>query len=185
MRGRTTALTVLVVLQVVALVAAQGGDLAGVPAAVGGGALVYGLARLVASIIFLMWVHGATRNLTALGAMNVPFTPGWAVGWYFVPFANLVMGYRVMATIWRESQPTTVDENGTIVKPKMAIVGWWWGFYLISSGGRGVVWLAALEIAAAVLFIVMVRRAQRRQDEQWDDIQRRQNQPQPSAAALR
>lgn len=46
------------------------------------------LAVVAAGIAVLRWIYRASRNAHAFGpAMTV--TPGWAVGWFFVPIANL------------------------------------------------------------------------------------------------
>ena len=47
----------------------------------------------------LMWVHRAYRNLPALGARDMAYSPGWAVGWWFIPFLNLVRPYQVVREI--------------------------------------------------------------------------------------
>ena len=86
----------------------------------------------------------------------------------------------------------------------ISLVNWWWGLYLF-SGVAGIVatdrhpfgvqdlhsmattqvWLHVLRLTTAVLFLVMVRGAQARQDEQWLDLERQRNVPQPAADALR
>jgi Domain of unknown function (DUF4328) len=44
---------------------------------------------VVTGILFLRWVFRANESARLLGALEMKFTPGWAVGWYFVPLANL------------------------------------------------------------------------------------------------
>ena len=56
-------------------------------------------------VAFLMWISRASKNLSALGASNQKFSPGWAVGWWFIPIAWLWQPYRVTAEIWVESHP--------------------------------------------------------------------------------
>jgi heme/copper-type cytochrome/quinol oxidase subunit 2 len=41
-------------------------------------------------VFFLIWEYRAYKNLSALNAQNLEHSPGWAVGWWFIPFANLV-----------------------------------------------------------------------------------------------
>jgi hypothetical protein len=53
-----------------------------------------------------MWLHRAAANLPALGGSELRFTPGWAVGWWFVPLANLVLPVLIMTEIWRASDPS-------------------------------------------------------------------------------
>src|SRR4030095_10643316 len=37
-------------------------------------------------IPFLIVLHRAYANLSPLKARNLEFSPGWAVGWWFIPF---------------------------------------------------------------------------------------------------
>src|ERR1700754_3506800 len=52
-------------------------------------------------IVFAVWIHRANRNARALGAVGMRFSPGWAVGWFFVPIANLWKPYQAMKEIWQ------------------------------------------------------------------------------------
>ncbi|HMA36213.1 MAG TPA: DUF4328 domain-containing protein [Chloroflexia bacterium] len=64
-----------------------------------------GAVGLAAGVLFLIWIYRAHRNLPALGAACLKYSPGWAVGGFFVPFVSLVLPFRVMAEIWKASQP--------------------------------------------------------------------------------
>jgi hypothetical protein len=87
------------------------------------------------SIAFLMWIHRAHRNLPSLGARDLRFTPGWAVGWFFIPIMNLFRPYQVMREVWAESDPAALTPDpwsGDPSPPRgSSLVGWWWGLYLI------------------------------------------------------
>jgi hypothetical protein len=37
---------------------------------------------IVTAILFLRWIHRANYNARQLGAKDMKFTPGWAIGWY-------------------------------------------------------------------------------------------------------
>ena len=41
-------------------------------------------------VVWLVWIHRAYANLDALGARDTKYSPGWAVGWYVVPFLNFM-----------------------------------------------------------------------------------------------
>ena len=56
-----------------------------------------------AGIALLMWIYRANWNARALGAKGMHFTPGWAVGWFFIPFLNLWKPYEAMKEIWKAS----------------------------------------------------------------------------------
>jgi hypothetical protein len=62
------------------------------------------LLLMVATIpVFGVWIVRAHRNLRGLGAKNLNVSPAWALGWFFVPVANLWMPYRAMRMLWRAS----------------------------------------------------------------------------------
>lgn len=61
------------------------------------------MALLAAGLAWLLWQHRAHANLRALGVPGLRFSPGWAVGWWFVPLANLVMPYLAVRELWRAS----------------------------------------------------------------------------------
>src|SRR5437868_6687462 len=58
--------------------------------------LVTILVFIITGVLFLRWIHRANRNARALGAQGMRFTPGWAVGWYFIPIASLWKPYQAM-----------------------------------------------------------------------------------------
>ena len=92
-----------------------------------------GLAQIVISIVsgilILRWIHRANWNARALGARNMDFTPGWSIGWYFVPFMNLWKPYMAMKEIWRASARPG-GWQGQIVPN---LLGLWWFFWIVSS----------------------------------------------------
>jgi hypothetical protein len=89
------------------------------------------LARLVVyaavAIVFLVWLHRIVSNGPALGARWLRFTPGMAVGWWFVPFANLIRPEQVIEEAWRVSDPSidpTPDARRSLRAP-MVVRAWW------------------------------------------------------------
>src|ERR1043166_6019302 len=44
-------------------------------------------------ITFLRWIHRANKNLHCLSTEVMRLSPGWAIGWYFIPVANLFKPY--------------------------------------------------------------------------------------------
>lgn len=90
---------------------------------------------LATIVFFLIWLHRAFNNLSALRAGNLEFSPGWAVGWWFVPFANLVKPYQVMSELWNESDPD-FDPDGSFLSSAVGappLVGWWWALFIVSN----------------------------------------------------
>ena len=91
--------------------------------------------NLAAIVVFLMWINRAYKNLSPLGATNLRFTSGWAVGWFFVPIMSLFRPYQVVSEIMRASNPNanTADSSSWRNLPTPTIVGWWWALFLISN----------------------------------------------------
>jgi uncharacterized protein DUF4328 len=105
------------------------------------------LARIPTIIVYLMWIHRAYRNLPALGANRLQHTPGWAVGWFFVPIACLVKPYQVAAEIWRNSDPQAI---GAPRASSVAPVAFWWAAWLAT--------IVAVRIASVVYDLAPERR---------------------------
>ncbi|MDY7231561.1 DUF4328 domain-containing protein [Hyalangium rubrum] len=57
------------------------------------------LATGLSALFFLRWLHLAVRTAKMLG-LEPGTTPGWAVGWWFVPLANLYDPYLVVRGLW-------------------------------------------------------------------------------------
>ncbi len=139
---------------------------------------------VVTAVGFLMWFYRVHRNLPALGATNLDYSPGWAVGSFFVPFLNLFRPYQVMSEVWKHSR--VGPESGAT-----ALVGLWWGAWII-NGVAGQVsfrlglnaeslgdliastWmdlgLCLISPIAALLAINVVRTITRMQDERHENM---------------
>lgn len=95
---------------------------------------------LATAIAFLTWMHRAHKNLPSLGSRDLQYTPGWAVGGFFVPFLNLVRPLQVMREIWLGSDPAGVERDrgadGAAARTALGtppLVGWWWGFFIANG----------------------------------------------------
>ena len=87
------------------------------------------LSFLSTGVFFLIWIYRAHRNLPVLGALNLKYGPGWAVGGLFVPFLNLFRPYQVVKEIWNASDPDFIDNSS---EGTSSLIGWWWVSFLIS-----------------------------------------------------
>jgi hypothetical protein len=92
---------------------------------------VRALAYIVSGIVFLIWFYKVYRNLPSLGAAQTEHSPGWAVGWWFIPIAGLIVPCQIAKEIWKGSHP-----DNLAVRSKAALVGSplvtaWWTFWLI------------------------------------------------------
>lgn len=81
-------------------------------------------------VVIAMWVYRMAWNARYFaGARNMDYTPGWAVGWYFIPFANLWKPYQAMKEIWRASdEPARMNQI-----PVPFWLPLWWCLWLVTN----------------------------------------------------
>lgn len=129
---------------------------------------------ILTAIVWLIWQYRMVASVEPLTHEAPVKTPGRSLGWWFVPFANLV----IVPRIYNDLRDKLTHGGGSIV-------GWWWSTYIVSNAvtnfaGRR--WAAAnsvdellsgldlwvvadvLTIVSAVLAIRLVRHLQRGQD---------------------
>lgn len=87
------------------------------------GALLY----FLTAIPFLMFLYRANKNLHLFGVPGLTFSPGWTVGYFFIPFLNLVRVPQVVKEIWQGS--SAIGGNGSLeswraIPAPSQIVGW-------------------------------------------------------------
>jgi len=134
-------------------------------------------------ILFLMWLYRSYENLPSFGtpSRNISYSSGWAVGSFFIPFVNLVVPYRAIKELWRNSTTTDAfqrDDSAPSWFP------FWWAFWLLSNFASNIhfrlalredlsrealaiggVIADALTIIAAILAVVVVEEITRRQED--------------------
>lgn len=89
----------------------------------------YSAVFLVAVVFVALWIYRAHANLRAAETDTLAFTPGWAVGWYFVPFANFVQPFKAMRELWAVSRGEH-DSFGSETDPRLKA---WWGAWLAGN----------------------------------------------------
>lgn len=148
---------------------------------------------IITAILFLMWIHQAHRNLPSLGASGLKYSPGWAVGGFFIPIWNLFRPFQVTTEIWKASEPTSDTSDGLAWQnaPTSPLIASWWILWLVSGFMGNIVlqvslsaetlsellttsWLTlamdSIEIPAAILAILVVRNIDLRQREKQKHI---------------
>jgi hypothetical protein len=97
-------------------------------------ALAQLVSLLVGGILFLAWFHRAYGNLRALGVSEPRYKRGWAIGAWFIPFANLVLPKQMANDLWRAGDPVMQpNDPGWQRRPVAPLLHWWWAFYLIGG----------------------------------------------------
>jgi hypothetical protein len=154
--------------------------------------LFWGSVIIGTVVTYCLWVHQAHANLRLLAAGGLHYSPAWAVAWYFIPGANLVLPLLVMFEIYKASDPEVPAGKpfGWKESRVSLLIPLWWGFWLAASfierigyalslgdhpprgrllAGEAVGILGALlMIAAAGLLILLIRQIHLRQKKKFD-----------------
>lgn len=100
---------------------------------VSGAAAFYGLTQLAIVVLFIVWQFRAAKNNEALDRRGARFGPGWSIGAWFIPLANLVIPVMIMQDLSRGATPST--ERGDLAWRSARgswLIGVWWTAWLIS-----------------------------------------------------
>lgn len=84
------------------------------------------VAMLVAMVLTAMWIYRAHANLAASGVSGLHFSPGWAVGCYFIPFINLIKPFDAMKELWNAS----MNGDQRFDSPAPPRIKTWWFLWL-------------------------------------------------------
>lgn len=89
------------------------------------------LVMLATFVVFILWFRRVRLNAEVFDASMQQMKPGWAVGAWFVPVANLWLPRRIAGGIWIASAQTHTDGSWRTVS--VAPVNLWWGAWVCSS----------------------------------------------------
>lgn len=93
------------------------------------GVLLANWLLLVATyVVFAMWIYRAAANVNAAMVPGFRYTPGWAVGWHFVPIANLYKPFDAMRQIWNASH-----SGGRHLDRGEPLLVYWWGLWALTG----------------------------------------------------
>jgi Domain of unknown function (DUF4328) len=127
MRAAAVAVAIYMVLDLVSTIVrfverAPGGvgDLLAIPAFV---------VLIVCIVLVGRWIYVTNANAHAFGTDEMSISPGWAVGWFFVPIANLFKPYEGMKETWQVSH----NVGGLLEEAESPLVRWWWGLWIVTG----------------------------------------------------
>jgi len=83
---------------------------------------------LIAAIVFGCWIYRANANAHVI-ADGLSISPGWAIGWYFIPIMSLFQPYVAMKETWLAS---TYGSNWGDAEVT-GLLPFWWGMWLVSG----------------------------------------------------
>ena len=108
------------------------------PSPMGSVVWIASIVSIVTWVSWLVWQHRAQANAWAMPSSTRPrMTPGWAVGWWFVPVANLFMPFLGVRELARRSSAGAGEDRRS---SHLVLATWWlcWiAATLLSIGGFG------------------------------------------------
>jgi len=97
--------------------------------AVAGITSVVMLVTMLTSVVFVSrWIMRVNANAHSLSD-SMTITPGWNVGWFFVPVATLWKPFQGLRETWQAS--VSPHDPASVAVP--AVLRWWWGLWLATS----------------------------------------------------
>ncbi len=78
---------------------------------------------LVTVVMFCVWTNRMMKNTWAIRGGNHLTTPGWAVGWYFIPFVSM---WKPLGAVQQMRNAVYSGPSGFNLTP-------WWAFWLLSN----------------------------------------------------
>ncbi len=133
------------------------------PLVLGFSYLGYAIAFLISVVVVSIWIYRAHANLEAAGLDDLEFSPGWSVGWFFVPIMNLFKPFQAMRELWNGSH----GYDNSYAAPSSRELTLWWGAYIVGNildsvstriammtSGDGLLVAYVLGIAGSLLTIV-------------------------------
>jgi hypothetical protein len=131
---------------------------------------------LASAVGVLAWLSRVVENVPPLTGAMPRHSPRAAIGWWFVPFANYVVPYQIVADAVRRLRTNGGDRTERLLLP-------WWGLWLVASVLGSVLWrlpndtiddlrvrftITAVSdganVAAGILLILIVRAVERSSD---------------------
>ncbi|MGP4086691.1 DUF4328 domain-containing protein [Streptomyces sp. KR55] len=83
------------------------------------------------AVMFIVWFFRMRRSTGLLAPDRFRNGPGWAIGAWFIPIANLWMPYRIALDMWGAASPLPAD--GESFRAPMWPVNLWWGLFVFNT----------------------------------------------------
>jgi hypothetical protein len=86
------------------------------------------VAMLVSFVLVGCWIYRASANAHSFSD-DMSISPGWAVGWYFIPIANLFKPFQAMKETWMASH----YRGDWRSEPAPSLMTCWWGLWIVTG----------------------------------------------------
>ncbi|MGP2439346.1 DUF4328 domain-containing protein [Streptomyces sp. JW3] len=80
------------------------------------------------AIVFVVWFFRMRRATGALAPDRFRSGPGWAIGAWLIPLANLWLPYRVAFDMWGAA--TVLPSDGGLPRTRLWPLNLWWGLFV-------------------------------------------------------
>lgn len=100
-------------------------------------------------VLYMMWVHRVVRNAHVLAKTTLDQTPGWAVGFHFIPIVSLWKPFVAIKETWNASHGLPLTEGNKLL-------GWWWACWLLNSFLSGLLPFIGLPAALASIILAWI-----------------------------
>ncbi|QYJ90687.1 DUF4328 domain-containing protein [Shewanella halotolerans] len=90
---------------------------------------LYFVVFIVSGIMILKWIYRANFNARQLGATDMNFTPGWSIGYFFIPIFCIWKPYQAMNEIWQASH----DPENWSLSGFNSSISLWWLLWIVSN----------------------------------------------------
>jgi len=126
-------------------------------------------------VVFFYWFYRAYKNLPALGANALKFTPRRVIVYFFIPIINLWKPYSAAKEIWNNSDPNALlstEQEGHRMQTSEIVIFWWITslissfLFIFATTGSNIINSAAaiLTIASEILLILLVKKVSSKQE---------------------
>jgi len=88
-------------------------------------------AYIVIAVLFLRFLYKAVQQAKGFTPPYSYVSPGWAVGYWFIPFINLYRPYETVKTLFK----ACAAQAGGEAKPAAGdqLLGAWWAMFLVAN----------------------------------------------------
>ncbi|MFF6886560.1 DUF4328 domain-containing protein [Streptomyces sp. NPDC012421] len=79
-------------------------------------------------VVFIVWFHRVRQNAGAFAPDSQTRTPGWAIGAWFIPLANLWIPRQIAVEVWRASRQDPYAADGA---RELTVLNAWWTCFVV------------------------------------------------------
>lgn len=94
---------------------------------------LFSLTGMVLAVLAIVWWYQAYQAIDHTGATGRSWSAGWAVGCWFIPFANFIIPKLILNEIDRVSAAAEEGSGEWRRRPLLTTANWWWGCFVAGA----------------------------------------------------